>query len=168
MSDPEHDAAGTPTAAAPAKKKRLIIVGAAAAVLLAAGGGWAMLGGSNDKAEATAEQAPAHGEEAEGGGESFVDVPPMVVNLRTPDGGARFLKIHLVLVPGPKATPEKLTQRLPLLLDAYQSVLRELRPDDLAGSAAVYRIKEELLVRATTTLGADQVKDVLIQDLIQQ
>jgi flagellar FliL protein len=53
-----------------------------------------------------------------------------------------------------------------------QPFLRELRPDDLAGSAAVFRIKEEMLSRTTQALGqalgAGAVRDVLIQDLVQQ
>ena len=52
--------------------------------------------------------------------------------------------------------------------DAIQPFLRELRPEDLAGSAAVFRIKEQILLRAADALGPDQIKDVLIEDLIQQ
>ena len=59
-------------------------------------------------------------------------------------------------------------EKLPLILDAYQPFLRELRPEDLAGSAAVFRLKEEMLVRTTRALGPGAVVDVLIQDLIQQ
>lgn len=162
----------TPAAAKPKGKKKLLIIGAAAAAVLLGGGGtaFALMGGEKGAAaEAHAEAAPAkeggHGEEGEA---KFVDVPPMVVNLRSADGAARFIKLHFMLVPGPNGTEEGLKEKLPLLLDAYQPFLRELRPEDLAGSAAVFRIKEELLVRATDTLGAGQVKDVLIQDLIQQ
>lgn len=153
------------------KKKKLIIIGAAAATLLIGGGGagYALLGGSDAPeahGEEEAEEAPeSEGEEA---GAKFVDVPPMVVNLRSADGAARFIKLHFMLVPGPKGSEETLKEKLPLLLDAYQPFLRELRPEDLAGSAAVFRIKEEMVVRAADTLGAGHVKDVLIQDLIQQ
>lgn len=168
------------TPAPPKKsKKKLIIIGSAAAVLLVGGGGGAamMLSGGSAKAEASAEgghgeaaaEEAAEGEGGEGEGkEAFVDVPAMVVNLRSPDGAARFLKIHFMLVPGPKGNVEGLKEKLPLILDAYQPFLRELRPEDLAGSAAVFRIKEEMLVRATQAVGSGMVKDVLIQDLVQQ
>ncbi|MDT8758494.1 flagellar basal body-associated FliL family protein [Sphingomonas psychrotolerans] len=181
MSSPEIVEEGAEGAkpAAPKSKKKLIIIGAAAGVLLLGGGGGAamMLSGGSAKAEAPAE---GHGEEAapeaeggHGGGEgeskeAFVDVPAMVVNLRSPDGASRFLKIHFMIVPGPKGSPETLKDKLPLILDAYQPFLRELRPEDLAGSAAVFRIKEEMLVRATEVSGAGMVKDILIQDLVQQ
>lgn len=154
-----------------AKKKKLIIAGAAAALLVAGGGGaYAMFGGSS-KAEAHGDASSSEaseGGEGHGEGEKFVDVPPMLVNMRSADGTARFIKLHFMLVPGPKGTEEGLKDKLPVLLDTYQPFLRELRPEDLAGSAAVFRIKEEMLVRATESLGAGQVKDVLIQDLIQQ
>ena len=114
--------------------------------------------------------------DGEGGGEGGhgakknepVDVPPMLVNLHTADGTPHFLKLHIMLVPGPKGGSEALKGELPKLLDAYQPFLRELRPEDLSGSAAVYRIKEDLMLRAGATLGHDKVKDVLVQDLIQQ
>lgn len=162
------------------KKKLLIIAGAALLVLGGGGGGaaWFLLG-SDDAAAKTADheasadegEAKAEGEDGEkkdGKSGLYLDVPPLVVNLRSADGAARFLKIHFVLVPGPGSSVDKLQEKLPLVIDAYQPFLRELRPEDLNGSGAVYRVKEELLVRATQTLGPDQVKDVLIQDLVQQ
>ncbi|NIJ20834.1 flagellar FliL protein [Sphingomonas naasensis] len=166
----------------PKSKKKLLIIGAAAGVLLLGGGGGAamMLSGGSAKAETAAE---GHGEEAKpeaeaesgghGGGEgagkeAYVDVPAMIVNLRSPDGASRYLKIHFMIVPGPKGTADSVREKLPLILDAYQPFLRELRPEDLAGSAAVFRIKEEMLVRASDVAGAGTVKDILIQDLVQQ
>lgn len=165
------------------KKKLMIIIGAAVLVLGGGGGGAAFFLMGSDKAAAKTAEGEAEAEaeaetEAEDKGEksgkdgkaggAYLDVPPLVVNLRSADGAARFLKIHFVLVPGKASSVEKLQGKLPLLIDAYQPFLRELRPEDLNGSGAVYRVKEELLVRATQTLGPDAVKDVLIQDLVQQ
>ncbi len=173
------DAAADGTAAAK-KKKKLVLIGAAAAVVVLGGGGGAfmMMGGeAKAKTEAGADHdAPAaedHGEAAEGEGEGAeaakpLDVPPLIVNLRSPDGAPRFLKVHVMLMPGKGVTSEALEAQLPRLLDAFQPFLRELRPEDLSGSAALFRIKEELLVRARETIGAGKVQDVLIQDLIQQ
>lgn len=175
------DAAGDAAAAKGKKgksKKKLIIIGAAAAVVLLGGGGAGFMlmsggGAADTKAEAPKKEAKGHGggegHGGEGGGEdAIVDVPAMTVNLRSPDGAARFLRIHFMLVPGENTNAEELKTNLPILLDAYQPFLRELRPEDLAGSAAVFRIKEELMRRAASALGADTVSDVLIQDLVQQ
>ena len=181
MSSPEivEEGAEGAAPAAPKSKKKLILIGAAAGVLLLGGGGGAamMLSGGSAKAGTAAEGG--HGEEAsaasDSGGhggevakEAFVDVPAMVVNLRSPDGASRFLKLHFMIVPGAKGTPEGIKEKLPLILDSYQPFLRELRPEDLAGSAAVFRIKEEMLIRATDVAGTGVIKDILIQDLVQQ
>lgn len=154
-----------PNAKAPRNKKKLAIVGGAVAVLLLAGGGAAyafMAGGESGHAEAGSDAG------AGAGPETFVDVPPMTVNLRSADGTPRFLRVHLMLVPTSASKQEEITQKLPLILDAYQPFLRELRPEDLAGSAAAFRLKEEMLIRANREVGAGSVADVLIQDLVQQ
>jgi len=145
-------------------KKKLIIIVVAMLAVLAAGGGaaWFLLG---KKGSAKHEVAAAQKHE---GKEAFVDVPAMLVNLRTSDGNPHYLKVHFMLVAGPNATEQALKDQIPLVLDAFQPFLRELRPEDLAGSAAVFRIKEELLARTHDALGEGMVDDILIQDLIQQ
>jgi len=153
-------------APAPKKKNKLVLIVVAAVLVLALGGGgaaWYLLKGKKAGA-ATKEVAEAKHE----GPQNFVDVPAILVNLRSADSNPHYLKVHFMLVPGPKATEADLKDRLPLVIDAYQSFLRELRPEDLAGSAAVFRIKEELLTRARDALGDGMVDDILIQDLIQQ
>ncbi|MBO9725472.1 MAG: flagellar basal body-associated FliL family protein [Novosphingobium sp.] len=146
-------------------KKMLVIGGAAVLALLAGGGGawWFMRGGdSGGEHEAVAEGG------AEGGDKSsYIEVPAMIVNLRGGDSQARFLKLRFIIVAA-NGKADKVKDKLPVVLDALQPFLRELRPDDLNGSAAVFRIKEEMMTRATQALGAGMVKDVLIQDLVQQ
>lgn len=148
--------------AAPKKKKKLIVIAAAALLVLGGGGGataWLMGGGEGHAAEG----APA---EKEAG--AYIEVPPMTVNLRSGDGKPRYLKLRFILVAGDPANEDKVNEKLPLILDGMQPFLRELRPEDLSGSAAVFRLKEEMLTRATRVAGPGIVTDVLIQDLIQQ
>lgn len=150
-------------------RKKLLIAGAAAAVLLLGGGGTMFfLSGGEPAAEGHAEASASHAGGEDEGVNAYFDVPPIVVNLRSPDGQARFLKLHIMLVRAPGATNEAIQAKLPAIMDSYQPFLRELRPEDLAGSAAVFRIKEELLVRATQIAGSGVIKEVLIQDLVQQ
>lgn len=160
-------------------KKQKIIAAAVALVLLGGGGGAALfMGGGDKKAEAKAgeheeaaaeeaEEAEAEGE-GEGGELPLVDVPVMIVNLRTATGDARYLKLRFMIEARTAAKVEPLKAKLPAIIDAYQPFLRELRPEDLAGSGAVFRIKEEMLARATAAVGTGMVKDILIQDLVQQ
>jgi Flagellar basal body-associated protein len=154
------------------RRKMLIVAGGAALLLAAAGGGgWWMLrddGGAGHEAAPVA--APAASADADAS--SYIEVPPVIVNLRSGDGQARFLKLRFILVAADAGKVDAIKGRLPVVLDALQPFLRELRPDDLAGSAAVFRIKEEMLSRTTQALGqalgAGAVRDVLIQDLVQQ
>ncbi len=168
MSAEEKDEASAETAAsaAPPKrgKRKLALAAVAAVVVLAGGGGAAffMLGGDKHPAETKKEAHADASEEPP----TYVDVPAMVVNLRT-GGQPGFLKLHFVLVTSDEKQGEELKARLPSIIDALQPFLRELRPEDLAGAAAVYRMKEEMLARARSQAG-EMVKDVLIQDLIQQ
>jgi flagellar protein FliL len=158
------EAQAAPSSPAPARKKMFIIGGIALLLLIAVGiGAWFLLRGSGDEAKET-----AHASSEEAAEETFVEVSAMVVNLRSADGAARLLKIRLTLVATNAEKVPIITTRLPLIIDSFQPFLRELRPEDLAGSAAIFRIKEEMLIRANTVAGPGSVKEVLIQDLIQQ
>jgi flagellar FliL protein len=150
-------------------KKKLIIIGAAAAILLLGGGGaaYAVMGGGSHEAAEGDGDAEGHGAEKEGP-DTFIEVPPMTVNLRSADGTPRFLRVHLMLVPTSPDKQAEITTKLPLIIDSYQPFLRELRPEDIAGSAAAFRLKEEMLIRANRQVGKGSVADVLIQDLVQQ
>lgn len=170
---PQGDASGKPS------RKRLIVIGAAVAVLLVGGGagyyGYTKFAGGSGGAHESASSEGGSGEGSEGGSESakagkasYVEVPSMVVNLRGSDASARFLKLRVIIVAADDGKADTVKEKLPVVLDALQPFLRELRPEDLDGSAAVFRIKEEMLRRATQALGPGMVRDVLIQDLIQQ
>ena len=141
----------------PNKRKKLMLIAAAIVLLLLGigGGAWWFLTPTVE-----AKPPPASAEE-------LVDVPPMTVNLRSADGANHVLKVRVMLVPG-TADKETIKARLPLVLDGLQPFLRELRPEDVAGAAATFRIKEEMLVRANAAIGEGAVRDVLIQDLLQQ
>ena len=161
-------------------KKKKIIAAAGAVLLLGGGAGAFLMGGGSDEGGDHGEKDSGHGETAskghgssegghgEGGGSSLVEVNPLMVNLRTNDGQARFLKLRILLAPGTPDDAATIEANLPMIIDRYQPFLRELRPEDLAGSAAVYRLKEELLLRAADTVGEGVVSEVLIQDLVQQ
>ncbi|HKY80487.1 MAG TPA: flagellar basal body-associated FliL family protein [Sphingobium sp.] len=139
---------------------------AGAGVLLLLGGGgagaWWLFQGGGDQPSAPPSAA------ADVDSASYIEVPAITVNLRSDDGGARFLKVRFILVAANPGEVAGIKDRLPVVLDALQPFLRELRPDDLSGSAALFRIKEEMMARAAQALGSGAVRDVLIQDLVQQ
>lgn len=172
MSEPEPaseivEGETPPTVKKPRFSKRLLMIvgGAIVVLLIVAGVAFFLLRPAGGAAKRGAEaKTESHDED----GATYVEAPAMVVNLRGADGTARFLKVRFTFVPVSAAKGALIKGKLPLIVDAFQPFLRELRPEDLAGSAAVFRIKEEMLVRATAAMGPDVVKDILIQDLIQQ
>ncbi|WP_368667123.1 flagellar basal body-associated FliL family protein [Novosphingobium sp. 18050] len=163
-------------AAVAAKKKRgrLIAIAVVVVGMLAGAGGvwWYMQGSAGHAKPETEAEAPAEAPEHEGTANAdpsaaYIEVPPMMVNLRGGGAQAKFIKLRFIIVAADGKT-DAVKARLPVILDALQPFVRELRPDDLNGAAAVFRIKEEMLRRSTQALGAGMVRDVLIQDLIQQ
>lgn len=155
-------------AATPAGKSRgkwPLLAGVAAVLLLGAGGGGAYYLTAGKAHPEKEKKAAASGEASD---KNFVDVPPIIVNLRSADGRAHLLKLHFMLVASDVGQVDAVKAKLPVFIDALQPFLRELRPEDLNGSAAVYRAKEEMLSRASDAFGDGTVHDILIQDLIQQ
>ena len=57
---------------------------------------------------------------------------------------------------------------MPRVVDQFQGYLRELRVDDLHGSAGVVRLKEELLRRINVAAAPFPVRDVLLKEMIIQ
>ena len=57
---------------------------------------------------------------------------------------------------------------MPRVMDAFQTYLRELRPEDLRGSAGLYRLREELLARVNTSAQPAKVTDVLFKEMLVQ
>ncbi|MEN9931781.1 MAG: hypothetical protein RIS17_354 [Pseudomonadota bacterium] len=149
-------------------RKTIILLAAVHVALIAAGvGGWFYM---QDQEQAADDPRAAAAEAAHDADEppAYVDVPEMVVNLRTGDGQSRYLKLHFTLEAANAEAVPIITERLPAVRDALQPFLRELRPEDLAGAAAVLMVKEEMLRRARRELPPETLDDVLIQTMVQQ
>lgn len=169
MSSSPPPAAKTETDDKPAKKggKGKLILIAVPVVLIGAGAGLWFTGilphllgidKHEEHVEEVAKPVPP----------TFVDVPEMVANL---NGGARktsYVKLNArVEVPKPDDV-EKVKAAMPRLQDMMQTYLREMRPEELHGSAGVYRLREELLVRANAAVAPAKVSDVLFTQMLIQ
>jgi flagellar FliL protein len=98
----------------------------------------------------------------------FYDLPDILVNLNSGGRQASYLKLKVALEHNdPLATP-KLNELLPRIIDNFQIYLRELRPDDLVGSAGLYRLKEELLIRVNQAVAPIKINDVLFKEMLIQ
>ncbi|MFN8949511.1 MAG: flagellar basal body-associated FliL family protein [Alphaproteobacteria bacterium] len=163
-------------------KKVLMI--AAPVLLLAIGGAvyFLMFAGGEEPAAEGAEVADGgdghgggHGEKKAAAGDAhhpvFFEVPDILVNVSSQGGKPVFLKLAVSLeIEG--ATQEEVAQKLepimPRIIDQLQTYLRELRLEDLSGSAALFRLKEELLRRINVAAAPVQVKGVLFREMIVQ
>jgi flagellar FliL protein len=97
-----------------------------------------------------------------------MDMPDMVVNIQTADGSSAYLKLSVALELRTASEKPGMTVLMPRVVDQFQSYLRELRVDDLRGSAGVMRIKEELLRRVNVAAAPYGVRDVLLKEMIIQ
>ncbi len=98
----------------------------------------------------------------------FYDLPEMLVNLNTGGKQTNYLKIKVSLEVENEAMLARLENLLPRVVDNFQVYLRELRVEDLNGSAGLYRLKEELLVRVNTAIKPHKVNDVLFREMLVQ
>lgn len=138
----------------------LLVMGAAGAYF--SGLADSLLGGSED-VPAMAEQA------AEASGPSaFFDLPEMLVNLNPTGRKASYLKISLSLEVATADDVAHLQSVLPRIIDNFQVYLRELRIEDLRGSAGLQRLREELLLRVNAAAEPVAVKDVLFREMLVQ
>lgn len=99
---------------------------------------------------------------------AFYDLPEMLVNLSQKDERSQFLKLKIALELSDKKAVSALPPVLPRVLDTFQIYLRELRSDDLEGSAGVYRLKEELLRRVNLAIRPHKVDRILFKEIIVQ
>ncbi len=98
----------------------------------------------------------------------FYDLPEMVVNLASTSNRRTYLKIQISLELDRAQDVEALQRLLPRVIDHFQVYLRELRADDLHGSAGIYRLKEELLRRVSAAARPVIVRDVLFKEILIQ
>lgn len=107
-------------------------------------------------------------EVAETGPVTYYELPQMLVNLNNPGRKSNFLKIVVSLEASGEDAPHILDKALPRIVDNFQVYLRELRVEDLRGSAGVYRLREELLFRVNAAVEDVKVTDVLFKEMLVQ
>lgn len=152
-------------------KKKLLLL-AIPLVLIIGGAAGAYFTGLLDPligAEESVEDGEGGGEDGEPAGPvAFTDLPEILVNLNTTGRKSSFLKIRVSLeLPNVEDVP-KVEAVQDRVVDAFQVYLRELRVEDLKGSAGMYRLREELLARVNAAVAPVKVNDVLFKEMLVQ
>ncbi len=148
------------------KGKKLLLVALPVALLGAGGAGaWfaGLLPGGGAKEATAAAVAAAAAEKP-----VFVDMPDIVANLNAPGRRSSYIKLRSKLEVARAADARALQEAMPRLQDLFTTYLREVRPEELRGSAGTYRLREELMVRASLAAPPARVTDVLFVELLLQ
>ncbi len=195
---PEEGAEGAEGAEGEGKKKKLsgkaliLFIVLPAVLVLSAGGAAAffLLGApqaeqhaaedGHGKEKAKAKGKDGHGGEEEGApgphgvvvtegdGVVFAALPEMLVNITTADGRPAYLKLRLTLEAPDHEAIAALEPQVPRITDQFTGFLRELRTDDLSGSAGAYRLRLELLRRVNLVIAPARINAVLIEEMLVQ
>ncbi|NBX03035.1 MAG: flagellar basal body-associated protein FliL [Alphaproteobacteria bacterium] len=166
---PAEGAEGAEGEGAPKKSKKKLIIIVALVVLIAGGAGafFALKGEKHE--EEHVEEGQALGEDGKPVSQvTYYTMPQFLVNLNTSTKQSSFLKTTIILELNNMADIIMVEANLPRLTDAMNTYLRELRASDLAGSAGIQRLREELLLRANKSLTPVKVNNILFKEIVIQ
>ena len=99
---------------------------------------------------------------------AFVDLPEIVSNLNAPGRRASFVRLRAKLEISRQEDVAAVNAAMPRLVDLFATYLREVRPEELRGSAGSHRLREELIARATIAAAPARVTDVLFVEILVQ
>lgn len=168
MNKPEAEAEGEAKPAKVSFVKRIlgkvlglnkfVLIGIGAGVLLIGGGaGYFLMSGGHkeDVAKATPKAV-------------FFDLPEMTVNLSASPDRPQYLRVKITLETEDAKIVEAIKPVMPRVVDAFQVHLRELRVNDLEGSAGLFRLREELTRRVNLAIAPNRIRAVLFREIVVQ
>ncbi|MBW8308990.1 MAG: flagellar basal body-associated FliL family protein [Candidatus Paracaedibacteraceae bacterium] len=99
---------------------------------------------------------------------AFTTLPEILLNLRNTSGKSSFLKVTFIVQSPTEEVGKKVEKLKPILINQFQEYLRGLDIEDLAGSAGLQRVRNELLTRTNNILAPDKASDILIGPFLIQ
>ncbi|NKC29955.1 flagellar basal body-associated FliL family protein [Falsiroseomonas selenitidurans] len=99
---------------------------------------------------------------------AFVELPEMIANLNAPGRRPVFVRLRAKLEISKAEDAAAVTEAMPRLVDLFQTYLREVRPEELRGSAGTHRLREELMARASLAATPARITDVLFMEMLVQ
>ena len=152
------------TAAAPNKTgKRKLLLAAPVLAAVLGGGAWAsgmvprLFGSVEVLAPEPVNRAPV-----------FMELPEIVANLNAGARRTSFIKLKARLELARAEDQPVVQAAMPRILDLFQTYLREMRPEELRGTASTYRLREELIARTNIAAHPARVVGVLFTELLVQ
>ncbi len=98
----------------------------------------------------------------------FVEMPEMIANLNAGARKTSYVKLRARIEVAKQEEVAAVQAAMPRLQDLFQTYLREMRPEELRGSIGTWRLREELIARASLAVAPVKVIDVLFIELLIQ
>lgn len=149
-------------------RTKLVLLAVPVLLLLIGGGLWLggvlprISGAADTPAEAGAPPAPAIPRPV------FVDLPEIISNLNAPGRRPSFVRLRARIEIAQAEDVAAVQAAMPRLVDLFATYLREVRPDELRGSAGSHRLREELIARASLVVAPARVTDLLFVEILVQ
>ncbi len=146
-------------------KKKLLLIALPLLLGGAGAGVWfsGLLGGAPPPEQASGEPAPPPPRLP-----AFVQVPDITANLNAAGRRPTFIRLRSQIEVLGQEDAAALQASLPRIVDLFTTYLREMRPEELRGSAGTHRLREELMARANIIAHPVRVTDVLFQEILVQ
>lgn len=147
-------------------KRKLLLIAAGSLVLILGAGSGAYFSGFLDRFlgsnEANTESQDVSATP------TFYALPEILVSLNTSERRSTFLKVKMSLELSSVEDQPRVELLLPRIIDYCHVYMRELRLDEVRGSAGSARLREELLRRIAAAVAPVPVRDVLFNELFIQ
>lgn len=158
------------------KKKLILFIILPFLLIIGAGAGLHFTGKldkllNKDKTEESALRENANADESADdikGPGHYYNMADLIINLNDTGSKQRFLKLSISLELASVKEEAKLMAVMPRITDHFQTYLRELRVEDLRGSAGIYRLRQELLARVRNAADPVKIRDVLFREILIQ
>jgi len=164
--DGEDEEEGVPHRGA-GRKVLIIVLLAVTLLLLSVIGGVLYFFGLLDPILGIEETVP-EGEETQIKGQVFYKLEDFTLNLSTEGQKSQFMKVGITIVLMNEAEIARVEALTPRIQDNVTAFLRELKAEELAGSANFQRLRQNILLRVRTAVAPTEVTNVLFHSALVQ
>lgn len=99
---------------------------------------------------------------------TFLQLPDIIINLKATSSKPGTLKASFIIELMKEKDKKAVDHLKPLIIDQFQTYLRELEAADLQGSVGLERVRQELKSRITNLVAPIQIRQILIKDFLIQ
>ncbi len=99
---------------------------------------------------------------------TFLQLPDVIINLKATNSKPGTLKASFIVELVKAKDKETVNHLKPLIIDQFQTYLRELEVSDIQGSVGLERVRQELKNRITNLVAPIQIRQVLIKEFLIQ